>query len=127
VFLTIDPADRTPVYEQIANGIRGLIASGQLREGMQLSPVRQVAADLNVNLNTVATAYRALQDEGLVTIKAGSGVTVAARTTPSRTAEELRRPLRTALTQMVLAGLRRSDIMEAVADELRALTKGARS
>jgi GntR family transcriptional regulator len=126
VYITVDADDRRPIYEQVADGIKALIARGELREGTSLPPVRQLAADLGVNLNTVATAYRELQNEGLITVKHGSGAVVASRTATERGEDELRRPLRTALTQLVLAGLPRAEIMSIVADELRGLLKGAK-
>jgi len=126
VYITVDADDRRPIYQQVADGIKALIAKGDLREGEALPPVRQLAADLGVNLNTIATAYRELQGEGLITVRHGSGAVVASRTSVERTEDELRKPLRTALTQLVLAGLPRGEIMSIVADELRALLKGAR-
>jgi GntR family transcriptional regulator len=127
MFLTIDAGDRRPIYIQVADGIKGLIARGELPEGAALPPVRQLAADLGVNLNTVAVAYRQLQDEGLLTVRHGSGAVVASRTTIEHSDEELRRPLRSALTQLVLAGLPRGRILGIVTDELRALSKGVKS
>ena len=126
MYITVDADDRRPIYQQVADGIKALIAKGDLREGEALPPVRQLAADLGVNLNTIATAYRELQGEGLITVRHGSGAVVASRTSVERTEDELRKPLRTALTQLVLAGLPRGEIMSIVADELRALLKGAR-
>jgi GntR family transcriptional regulator len=64
MYITIDEADKRPVYRQIAEEIKVLIARGELEEGMALPPVRQVADDLGVNLNTIATAYRELQKRG---------------------------------------------------------------
>jgi len=127
MFLAIDTAARTPIYQQVAEGIRALIARGDLKPGAPLPPVRQLAADLGVNLNTIAVAYRELQSEGLLTVKHGSGAIVASRTTTEHTDEELRRGLRSALTQLVLAGLSKGKILGIVTDELRELTKGARS
>lgn len=126
MYITVDADDRRPIYQQVADGIKALIAKGDLREGEALPPVRQLAADLGVNLNTIATAYRELQGEGLIIVRHGSGAVVASRTSVERTEDELRKPLRTALTQLVLAGLPRGEIMSIVADELRALLKGAR-
>ncbi|HSQ24044.1 MAG TPA: GntR family transcriptional regulator, partial [Pyrinomonadaceae bacterium] len=60
MYITIDETDRRPVYRQVADEIKGLIARGALSEGMALPPVRQVADDLGVNLNTIAAAYREL-------------------------------------------------------------------
>ena len=126
MFIIVDENDRRPIYQQVAEGVRALIASGELLEGAQLPPVRQLAADLGVNLNTIATAYRELQSEGLISVRHGSGAVVAPRKALERTEDELRRPLRSALTQLILAGLPRAEIMSIVADELRGLFKGAK-
>ena len=123
-FLTIDTESRKPIYEQLAEGLKSLIARGELREGVTLPPVRQLAADLGVNLNTVAVAYRQLQSEGLITVKHGSGAVVSSTTTLEQSEEELRKPLRGALTQLVLSGLPQARIMRLVTEELRFLTKG---
>jgi GntR family transcriptional regulator len=125
-FLTIDTASRKPIYEQLADGLKALIARGELKEGVTLPPVRQLAADLGVNLNTVAVAYRQLQSEGLITVRHGSGAVVSSRTTTEQPDGELRKPLRAALTQLVLSGLSVAGIMRMVADELSFLTKRAK-
>ncbi|HEV3197183.1 MAG TPA: GntR family transcriptional regulator [Bryobacteraceae bacterium] len=127
MLLAIDTQDRRPIYQQIADRIRTLIAGGQLREGQALPPLRQLAADLGVNLNTIAAAYRELESEGLLTVKHGSGATVASRTAAKQSDDELRRPLRNALTQMILSGLPRGEILSMVNDELRTLLKGAKA
>ncbi len=126
MFLRVDPADKRPIYQQVADGIKALIARGDLRQGAPLPPLRQLAADLDVNLNTVATAYRQLQDEGLLTVRHGSGAVVASQRTGGQRREDLRRPLRTALAEMVLAGMSLKEILRAVSDELSALSKGAK-
>jgi len=126
MFITIDEADARPIYRQVAEEIKALIARGELAEGAQLPPVRQLAADLGVNLNTVATAYRELQGEGLLAIRHGAGAVVLSRTARDKSEEELRKPLRAALTGLVLAGLPRVEIMNLVQSELRALLKGAK-
>ena len=126
MFVIVDENDRRPIYRQVSDGIRALIAGGELVEGAQLPPVRQLAADLGVNLNTIATAYRELQSEGLINVRHGSGAVVASRRAIERTEDELRSPLRTALTQLILAGLPRAEIMSIVSEELRGLYKGAK-
>jgi len=123
MFLTIDTADPRPIYQQIADGIKELIARGKLAEGASLPPVRQLAADLGINLNTIATAYRELQKDGLIVIKHGSGSVVASCTTTERSRDELLRPLRTALTELVLAGVSSSKILNMVARELSMVAK----
>lgn len=124
--LTIDTASRQPIYEQLAEGLKAMIARGDLAEGVTLPPVRQLAADLGVNLNTVAVAYRQLQSEGLITVRHGSGAVVSSRTTSGQSEQDLRKPLRSALTQLLLSGMPRSSIMRMVGDELRFLTKGVK-
>lgn len=126
MFLTIDTNDARSIYQQVADGIKELIARGELPEGTALPPVRQLANDLGVNLNTIATAYRELQKEGLLTVKHGSGSVVASRTATERSHDELLRPLRTALTELVLAGLKPGKIIEIVVQELRTVTKGSK-
>ena len=124
MFLAINANDDRPIYQQVADGIKELIARGKLEEGTVLPPVRQLAADLGVHLNTIAIAYRELQKEGLITVKHGSGSVVASLTTTERNQDELLRPLRTALTQMVLAGWPESKILKLVMNELNIVGKG---
>lgn len=124
--IVIDENDRRPIYQQVVDEIKGLIAMGELREGAPLPPVRQVAANLGVNLNTIATAYRELQREGLINVRHGAGAIVSSSTAQEKTDDELRKPVRAALTQLVLAGLPRTAIMNIVTDELRGLLKGSK-
>ena len=119
MYITIDEADRRPVYRQIADEIKTLIARGELQEGAALPPVRQVAADLGLNLNTIAAAYRELQKEGLVRVRHGAGAFVSARRVPQSSEADLRKALRASLTHMALAGLPRSEIVAIVNDELQ--------
>jgi len=123
MLLTIDTNDPRPIYQQVADGIKELIARGKLAEGASLPPVRQLAADLGVNLNTIATAYHELQKDGLIVVKHGSGSVVAALTSTERSHDELVRPLRTALTELVLAGLSSSKILSMVVRELSTVGK----
>jgi GntR family transcriptional regulator len=124
--IIVDAQDHRPIYRQVADEIKTLIARGELQEGASLPPVRQLAADLGVNLNTVATAYRELQGEGLIAIRHGSGAMVASRRTEVTSRDEMRKALRAVLTQMVLAGMPRSEIAVLVSGELRGLTQGAK-
>src|SRR5215469_16512149 len=125
MFLAIDTRDPRAIYQQVADGIKELIARGALKEGTSLPPVRQLAADLGVNLNTIAIAYRELQKDGLIAVKHGSGSVVASRTSAERDQVELLRPLRTALTELVLAGFSAGKILDIVAHELGTVTKGS--
>jgi GntR family transcriptional regulator len=124
MYITLDETDRRPFYRQVVDEIKALIARGELVEGSSLPPVRQVASDLGVNLNTVAFAYRKLQQEGLVQIKHGSGAIVTSRVLGEKSNDHLRTQLRTALTHLMLAGLKTSEIKTLVDGELRDLMRG---
>lgn len=123
MFLTVDANDSRPLYKQVIDGVKALIARGDLREGMTLPSVRQVAGDLGVNLNTIALAYRELQEEGFLTVRHGAGAVVSSRRARAVEENELRKPLRTALTQLVLAGLGDREIAAIVRQELELLHK----
>jgi GntR family transcriptional regulator len=107
----------------VVDEIRGLIAAGELLEGSSLPPVRQVAADLGVNLNTIAYAYRQLQKQGLVKVRHGAGAVVTSRLLRESTEEQLRSQLGTALTHLALAGLKLSEVRMLVETELGRLFK----
>lgn len=76
--LTVSLASPVPLHDQIVAGLRHLIAAGALTVGDELPPVRQLAADLGINLNTVARAYRELTDAGLLASVRGRGTVVIA-------------------------------------------------
>ena len=60
MLIHIDVTDHVPIYIQLMNQIKHMIATGELQPGDQLPTVRQLAADLRINFNTVARAYRLL-------------------------------------------------------------------
>ena len=75
--LHVSPSDGVPIYQQVVNQIKYMVASGRLQQGEQLLPVRKLAEQLIVNPNTVARAYRELESEGVVQSRRGSGVFVS--------------------------------------------------
>ena len=121
--LVIDPGAHEPVYRQIARQLREAIASGALPPGHALPAVRTVAGDLGVNLNTVARAYRQLQEEGFLEIAHRSGARVAEpRAGSSRDRlEPLRRDLRSALARLKQAGVPTAELRKMLEAELAAL------
>ena len=75
--IKINIHDGTPIYIQIVRQFKYLIATGSLREGDELPPVRVLAQQLLINPNTVAKAYRELENEGLIYTRPGAGTYVA--------------------------------------------------
>lgn len=75
--LEVDPTGAVPPYEQIRSQIATMIQTGVLDAGHQLPPIRQLAGDLGLAVNTVARAYRELEAEGLVTSRVRHGTKVA--------------------------------------------------
>lgn len=69
--------DGVPIYQQIANQIKYLLASGRLESGEEIPPIRVLAEQLMVNPNTVARAYLELEKAGLVVKRHGSGTYVS--------------------------------------------------
>jgi GntR family transcriptional regulator len=126
MYVTVDERDSRPLYQQLVDEIKTLIARGELAEGTLLPPVRQVASDLGVNLNTVAFAYRRLQKEGLIRVRHGSGAVVISQTIKDKPEDRHRIQLRTALTQLVLAGLKTPEIKAMINQELEELLKEPR-
>jgi GntR family transcriptional regulator len=83
--------------------------------------VRQVAADLGVNLNTIAFAYRQLQKEGLIKVRHGSGAEVVSRVLAKRDEERAQDRLQAVLTDLVLAGFTRAEVLALVNDVFNGL------
>jgi GntR family transcriptional regulator len=77
--LRIDPTLPTPIWSQIEEGVRHLVASGRLDPGAALPSVRDLARAQRVNPNTVAKAYQRLAAAGVVEARRGEGTFVVDR------------------------------------------------
>lgn len=101
--LKIEPHSKVPIYIQIEEQIRAMVAAGQLRPGDQLPTIRQLATDLRVNYNTVARAYLDLDRDGVISTQRGRGTFVAGGSGEEEMArlreEKLRTILRGALEE----------------------------
>ncbi|MFT2708407.1 GntR family transcriptional regulator [Clavibacter zhangzhiyongii] len=76
MLITVDPAARASLAEQVATRIRHAIARGDLASGERLPSARDLAASVDVNMHTVLRAYAALQEDGLIELRRGRGATV---------------------------------------------------
>lgn len=88
--IKITDTDGTPIYAQVVSQIKLLVASERLAVGEQLPAVRRLAEQLVINPNTVARAYRELENEGIVQSKRGSGVFVSGGDSPLSRKEKTR-------------------------------------
>ena len=77
ILLDLNAADSRPIYGQIADRVKFAVAAGVLRPGELVPSVRELSKQLVVNPNTVARAYRELQNEGLLEPVRGTGLQVA--------------------------------------------------
>jgi GntR family transcriptional regulator len=75
--LHISAGDGVPIYQQIVQQIKTLVAAGRLAAGEELPPIRVLAEQLVVNANTVARAYRELAAAGVLTNRRTAGTYVA--------------------------------------------------
>jgi DNA-binding transcriptional regulator YhcF (GntR family) len=128
LILTIDRALEDPVYQQVADQVRRLVASGALGPGTALPSVRRLAGDLGVNLNTIARAYRLLEGEGFLVIHDRAGVTVAA---PAKEIEHFARAklldeMRATLARLRQAGMTSEELFTVVWNEVLAMDSGAK-
>ena len=86
----ISPTDGVPIYLQIVNQIKYLVAAGRLAAGEELPPIRSLAEQLTINPNTVARAYRELELAGIVNKKRTTGTYVSDARSPLARRQRLR-------------------------------------
>jgi len=75
--IRIDNASDRPVYQQIIDQVKRDIALGRIIKNEKLPTVRQLAGQIAINPNTIAKAYRQLEQQGIIVTKAGAGAFVA--------------------------------------------------
>ena len=121
VSIHIDSAE--PVYEQIVRQIQHGVRNGVLAAGTPLPSVRQLAADLGLNRNTVARAYKMLEERGVIRTAGRKGTFVggaAAEAVARLIANRAERVLRQAIDGLIEEGLRRDEIAAIFARALEA-------
>ena len=83
----IKASDAAPIWQQIEDGMRRMIALGALKPGDAVPSVRDLARTLRVNPNTVARAYQRLTDRGVFSVRRGDGTYVADQPVQTKKAE----------------------------------------
>ena len=117
----LDPRSGVATYLQIVQQVKEALRLGTIDVGDQLPTVREVVADLAINPNTVAKAYRELEREGLVVARQGRGTFVASSLAPPsfRHYDELRARLEAWLEAADDAGLDEESIRALISATLR--------
>ena len=122
--LNLDFHSGLPIYTQIVNQIQSQLVNGILKPGDQLPTVRALASELRVNFNTVARAYRILDEERIISTQQGRG-TYITEIPPPEISEKLRRESLAELTQRFIneafrLGFSEREISQTVKDKLKA-------
>jgi GntR family transcriptional regulator len=126
MLLHLDRHSGVPVYRQIQDQIRFLVASGVLGAGSELPSTRALAAELGLNPMTVSKAYALLERDGVVERRPGLALVVRAR--PERDLETTRRAeLRAALLPAVRAAGKLGLAVDAALEEYRSLLEEAQN
>ena len=100
--IRLDFRSGIPIYIQIMDQIKHLVATGALRPGDQLPTVRQLASELRVNFNTIARAYRLLDEAGVISTQHGRGTYILSPPSEEGT-EKIRQEALEGLTRRYLA------------------------
>ncbi len=113
----IDATNGIPIYEQIGRQVKYAVANGLLVIGEHVPSVRELATQLAVNPNTVARAYRELQQGGILVPIRGTGLAIAPEA-PNRCQEDrlqiVRDRVRSVVREAQQGGLQREEFLEIV-------------
>jgi GntR family transcriptional regulator len=112
--LEVDFRSGIPIYLQVVERIKERLASGRLQPGEQLPTVRSLAMELRVNFNTIARAYRILDEAGIISTQQGRG-TYILDAPPPDVAEEMRHKALEDLTRRYIAD---AEALNATLDEV---------
>lgn len=129
--LQLDFHSGLPIYTQIVNQIQSQLANGVLKPGDQLPTVRALAQELRVNFNTVARAYRMLDEVRIISTQQGRGTYITEIPQPE-VSEKLRHESLSALTQRFVSeavrlGFSQREISQMVRDSLKPALEASRS
>ena len=117
--MRLNPDSGIPLYLQLIEQVKHAIETGAIRAGEQLPSVRQMAEDLVINPNTVASAYRDLEQEGIIELKHGSGAFIRdSMVARSRLMQKAQTVLESAFDRLESFDLTEDEIRRLVENEL---------
>jgi GntR family transcriptional regulator len=126
VFFHIDPHNGLAIYDQIVRQLKFAVASGALKSGELIPSVRELARELAINPNTIARAYRQLQDDNVLQSVRGTGLEVAtgaAERCRNERVKLIRTRLRQVLAEAKQSKLNPKDLRELVEKEISTIEK----
>jgi GntR family transcriptional regulator len=103
--LQIDPSSNLPIYAQVIDRVKHMVATGVLKPGDQLPTVRQLGVEMRVNPNTIARAYTELAREGVITTQQGRGTYIAEKPDAASLSRLRRERLQAMVGRLVLEAL----------------------
>ncbi|MBP8819536.1 MAG: GntR family transcriptional regulator [Syntrophomonadaceae bacterium] len=121
MWLEINPRSSTPIYQQVVDGVKELVARGILVPGERMPTVRELAVELSLNPNTIAKAYQKLEQEGIIETMRSRGTFVAGRTEvldKEMAREQLEGLVEKVLVEAYHLGLNREDIKQLFEESL---------
>jgi GntR family transcriptional regulator len=129
--LQIDFRSGLPIYTQIVNQVQTQVVNGSLNPGDQLPTVRALAEELRVNFNTVARAYRLLDEERIISTQQGRG-TYITEIPPPKVSERLRKEMLESLAEKYVSEAMRlefskSEIKQMVSDQIKVWNEADKS
>lgn len=130
MLIQIEPQSDVPIYEQVTRQIIEGIAKGEMKPGDMLPSVRNLAADLGVNMHTVNKSYHELEAKGILTIRAKSGAIIRSAEERTLTPEQLKqieKNLKPVVAEGMVLGATANQIehmMKKVFADLQVLTEG---
>jgi GntR family transcriptional regulator len=126
MLLHVDAGNGLAVYDQIVRQVKFAVADGALRSGELVPSVRELARDLAINPNTVARAYRELQNDGVLETVRGTGLSVspaARRQCQAERTKLIRARLRLVLEEALHSGLDAQEIENLTQAEVAAVCR----
>ena len=115
----VSHSNGVPLYLQLIEQVKHAIELGALQAGEQLPTMRKVAEDLPINPNTVARAYRELEQAGLIEVRHGSGAFVVDKLPkPNKSFRKAQTIIQSAVDRLLALGLSEEEIRRFVENEL---------
>jgi GntR family transcriptional regulator len=120
--IEVDFESGVPIYTQLVDRIKQMVVIGQLQPGEQLPTMRQLAADLRINYNTVGRAYTILDQEGVISTQQGRGTFITSRLDEDQIQrlrmDKLRSMVGHVLDEAFVLGYSQEEIEKVVAEQL---------